>query len=574
MMQTDYSLISNKALQAAKLSVVAQEPDSEQSPPASSKSQLTQTLASNLNDTRKDVRQMLATVIKQVPIKPDVPPNVSQTNNNATLLKTLLDIQGQSLSVDSDKLLPKGSLLTLLFDAKQPSSLKVLSVQLANAGQSMLAGQTLTSDSANKSPNLPLLPFNRLMTPKLEQMVQRLLANYLTLSKAATQPAPSSTTDAPQKIQQQIQQGLQPRQSSIKPNVNNSLVYSAPAKQTASAQTPSGIPTANSPQQMFVIKAGLNSLLNKLDQLPPEAAKTISRFVNSLPDTNKMATSPQVRQSLEQSPIRYEQLVLKHVNNTLDKPTNPNVSNAQTQLQTTQSNAKTAVSQIFQQLWSLGKTAKPASDLATTQVGSSLPQLNGGLASSIEKLPNNLKAVLMKAIQDWPTSASERQVFLNTGALKMTDVLPDSLRLLQTGLAHIEQEQIRQLQNADNTQQQTPLLWRDGEKIQQALMEMEEYQQQDPQTGKKVRCWHLVLHFDLDNLGAFDVELDLSLPKLSARFWSENANTLSRIQQALPPLRKTLNTLGAEIDALSANRGRKSAKARGVIHQSLVDVHT
>lgn len=197
--------------------------------------------------------------------------------------------------------------------------------------------------------------------------------------------------------------------------------------------------------------------------------------------------------------------------------------------------------------------------------------------------PMNMKGLLLNLVRQWPTDVKSHQSAQvsaaqtsNSGAAgAQSDIRAETFRLIQTALSQIEHEQVRLTQN--NDQFQIPLLWRDGQQLQQALMDVK--QENDDQNNaneknEKRHRWQITLHFDLNGLGPLDIELDLCLPSVSATFWSDRSDTLASLNQALQPLRQTLTELGADVGELKARHGLKPPGAQPIVRHSLVDVHT
>lgn len=200
---------------------------------------------------------------------------------------------------------------------------------------------------------------------------------------------------------------------------------------------------------------------------------------------------------------------------------------------------------------------------------------------------NNLKGLMMHLIQHWPdgdrgglssgANASapqpQAQVIAAANAQSRSDNLAEVFRLIQQAVAQTEQEQVRLLQSSDPTPTYIPLLWRQGDHIQQAQLGIWHHPQ-ERNTPEKEKRWQLTLHFDLAQLGPLDVELDLRPSGVSAIFWSEKPETLSQLNQALQPLRRSLTDLGADVTELMARHGRRPPRTDSFVRQSLVDIHT
>lgn len=230
--------------------------------------------------------------------------------------------------------------------------------------------------------------------------------------------------------------------------------------------------------------------------------------------------------------------------------------------------------------------------LAGSSIDSESSSLTSMPLGSAQLSPMNLKGLLLNLVRHWPAELPARPTATSSGinsgtansrtantdpsnTARQIELRTETFRLIQTALSQIEHEQVRLTQNSD--QFQIPLLWRDGQQLQQALMDVR--QENDSQnhssnkTDKKHR-WQITLHFDLSGLGPLDIELDLCLPSVSATFWSERSDTLASLNQALQPLRQTLTELGADVGELKARHGQKPASDQPIVRHSLVDLHT
>ena len=197
------------------------------------------------------------------------------------------------------------------------------------------------------------------------------------------------------------------------------------------------------------------------------------------------------------------------------------------------------------------------------------------------ELSNNLKGLLLlisrQIIQAGNTTASAHSSAQSAATADQTMGLQgDTFRLLQSVLARTEQDQVRLIQQQDPYPASIPLLYSDGQQARQISMDIhrDETGSEDDSTMKK-RRWHITLHFDLDQLGPLDVELELMAPGVSARFWSEQTDTLAQLNSSLQPLRQQLAALGAEVGELEVRHGRKLPEDQQLtIKHSLVDVRT
>lgn len=235
--------------------------------------------------------------------------------------------------------------------------------------------------------------------------------------------------------------------------------------------------------------------------------------------------------------------------------------------------------------------------LAGSSIDSESSSLTSMPLGSAQLSPMNLKGLLLNLVRHWPaelparptaTSSSINSGTANSGTAnngtantdpsntaRQIELRTETFRLIQTALSQIEHEQVRLTQNSD--QFQIPLLWRDGQQLQQALMDVrQENDSQNHSSNKadKKHRWQITLHFDLSGLGPLDIELDLCLPSVSATFWSERSDTLASLNQALQPLRQTLTELGADVGELKARHGQKPASDQPIVRHSLVDLHT
>ncbi len=195
-------------------------------------------------------------------------------------------------------------------------------------------------------------------------------------------------------------------------------------------------------------------------------------------------------------------------------------------------------------------------------------------------LSSDHKAVLGKALMNWlnqlrpegtPPLRELPVSHMNTASLQDT---PETFRLLQTALAQTEHEQVSRLQAGNDNLLNIPIFFRQGDQLREIQLQIrrEEENSADEQQKKSVR-WHLRLHFELEKLGNLDVELNLAMPAVKATFWSENSDTLQLLNHQLLPLRKKLQSLGAEVSELQARYGQLPPLSRNQVQQYLVDTH-
>lgn len=197
-------------------------------------------------------------------------------------------------------------------------------------------------------------------------------------------------------------------------------------------------------------------------------------------------------------------------------------------------------------------------------------------------LTHNLKGALAKAFVDWQGQLSGgRGAMTSNLPLSFSapaDDVPDAFRLLQSTLAQHEVEQFRMVQSSsEQLQTSLALLYRDGNQLRDIPMRMQREDEgegnQDNEMKRQSR-WRIKLHFNLTELGPLDVDLDLRMPTMSATFWSQQPDTLARINQAIAPLRQRLTELGVNVESLQAKHGQLPPQEHGNIQHSLVDIHT
>ena len=209
----------------------------------------------------------------------------------------------------------------------------------------------------------------------------------------------------------------------------------------------------------------------------------------------------------------------------------------------------------------------------------------GLMSDQLQQLQNSdQKAVLSKSLQLWlnqinATRAANNEPVQNLQQLgaNLQERLPEGFRLLQGALAQIELEQSQRLQQSqDQWQLNIPLLVRQDQQLSEVRMRIFKEHPEDDKTEQKKQKqrWRIHLHFDLKQLGPLDVEVDMTLPKMAATFWSTQASTLAELQKQLQPLRSKLAQLGVDVETLNARHGRLAETQRNQIQTSLVDLHT
>jgi hypothetical protein len=103
---------------------------------------------------------------------------------------------------------------------------------------------------------------------------------------------------------------------------------------------------------------------------------------------------------------------------------------------------------------------------------------------------------------------------------------------------------------------------------------VDEKSEQDAEgSSEKKRQWTVQLSFDLPEAGQFHAQLQVVDETVSARFWAEREETLTRVKSRLDSLRQQLESEGIKVTQLQCMPG-KPASQRMSINYSLVDVTT
>lgn len=199
-------------------------------------------------------------------------------------------------------------------------------------------------------------------------------------------------------------------------------------------------------------------------------------------------------------------------------------------------------------------------------------------------LGSNHKAVISRALLAWAQTLAERpgqtgQSSSSASAARSLPLTPfpngpEAFQLLQRALAHIEHEQVRQLQPNEPWQLSVPLLFKEGGHHQEVRLELykDDEQGSDKNDGEaKETLWRLRLFFDLQNLGSLDADIELRFPNVKVTFWSKQQETLNSLSQTLKPLQQKLTALGAEVEDIQVKFGQLPEKSRNLINQRLVD---
>lgn len=606
--------------------------------------------------------------------------NDKNTNNSKQSWQITLRSEGRNLTVQSEQPLPKGSQLTLTTDNGQPPKVDVIEIKLPVQSGSAKNTASLLQSLATQLQNTKGLTSG--LTNELPAPVKDLLSSRIQWQQNTQGQASASTASSGANLVGSSSAGS--LSTGLLPTVTANLL-AASMRITAAYQTGAGssdqklnansshsanqtngtsLATSTSGQLLQLLNRPLStanvnsSSLN--DALPGKLPQLAQAFVQSQPTAMQLADPTQLKSTIQNAPVRYEQQVLSLLTNTLahhqgkpasdgitqvfkqlwakTAPSNPATSSSRPSNSVNQQNpagqqssgitnetttkgagTTTSLSSLIAQLRgnaplssglpsttgifntmasaassnsanssitaNIVMNAAVLSLLAGSQSGAAPPAINQLSGHSSDLAPMNMKGLLLNLVRQWPTdakshhsaqaSAAQISSSQSGAAGAQSEIRGETFRLIQTALSQIEYEQVRLTQN--NDQFQIPLLWRDGQQLQQALMDVKQENDDDTnnneKTDKKHR-WQITLHFDLNGLGPLDIELDLCLPGVSATFWSDRSDTLASLNQALQPLRQTLTELGADVGELKARHGRKPLGTQPIVRHSLVDVHT
>ena len=509
---------------------------------------------------------------------------------------TLTSAQGQQLQVLSEQDLPTGSRLILqLPDTNTPSGkpLQVLSISLpAASGTAPATAQTSGTASASEA---------------LMQVLNRFIAARLGLGiqpQLARPAAPAADLYA---------------RPAVGTPTNTATGNAGPATAPASARSellnllqqlgnPGSVNTAPRPVNSQT-SATSNLITNTTvpgQPMPVAVQRVLQNWLQTLPAPAQLSQPAGLQQAVQNSGLSYEQRLFSALSN-------PPASNSQS------NTAETG--NLFRQLWqraaalaqpnpatgaaantAAGATASPAAtNPATGNVAALLqavqqkleqPAQSGSVTSSgsaatsptapgllASLLSSDHKAVLGKALLIWAQqlhqhSGSDSPPPRTLPMLPPAD-MPETFRLLQAALAQTETEQVQRLQQGDSWQLQIPLFYRDGETPREVQLHLHKDSDPGETDGKrKAVRWRLRLHFDLQQLGPLDIDIELQYPALSATFWSQQAPTLTQLNRELQPLRQRLQQLGVDVQELQVRHGQLPAPERNRISQRLVDIHS
>lgn len=360
-------------------------------------------------------------------------------------------------------------------------------------------------------------------------------------------------------------------------------------------------------------------------ELPASVRQPLQQWLNQLPQIPQLQQPAALRESVLNSGLMYENKVMTLLQSALTQPA-PGISGSGISGAATPDAAVTSdSSSLFRTLWAKAGMAQAAEHLQTlktalqaagntsnttsgaapvspadaltaalqttrerleTATETPAPAISNSLLQQIEHLlHSDTKAAMGKALLAWlqviaqhrgrdGQASAPRELPLSLPA-GLRDNLPEGFRLLHSTLAQLEVDQAQRLQNGGDNSLSIPLYFRDDQQPREIRLQLqkEETSSSDNEQKKTIR-WRLKLHFELQQLGPLDVELDMTLPQLAATFWSEQQDTLAQLQRSLQPLRSRLQQMGVEVSELRARHGRLPETSRNSIRQSLVDVHS
>src|SRR5690554_1448483 len=475
-----------------------------------------------------------------------------------------------------------------------------------------------------------VLPENK-TTPPTQALIQRFISERLALLDAATQK-PTTNSDT------YLRPGVNANsQASIAANTQASALASAPASSPATNNPTNNFTTSSLTSSNPVNSIRGSELLSALTllqpsnplskTLPAQVQQLLQQWQQNLPNIQQLAQAEAVRESIQQSGVQYEKRVMQLLEQMQASPqTEPKAlfkalwaktgaavapfnavaSSISGSLGSSSSQAfSNRLEQILKAVHSALEQPVPLTTdklttdkLVTEQLAAKAldaekitPEKLAADKASLTPpsllqalLGSNHKAVISRALLAWAQTLAERPGQSgqpSTGAtaarsLPLTPFPngPEAFQQLQRALAHIEHEQVRQLQPNEPWQLSVPLLFKEGGHQQEVRLELFKDDDQDNDkndTEAKETLWRLRLFFDLQNLGSLDADIELRFPNVKVTFWSKQQETLNSLSQALKPLQQKLTALGAEVEDIQVKFGQLPEKSRNLINQRLVD---
>lgn len=535
-----------------------------------------------------------------------------------------LSVDGQTLSVTSKIPLPPGTQVTLLLSTRNGKPVLNVEDFRLPANNSQILPQTPASGGL---PREPLQAVAQLLMSRLQLLPQAPVVTAGTPLYTAAGLAGSANSAAARSMSSAapVMQATSTPPADRQPLAQLMSILARPAVATtaAVANTAQPVQTQESAPAGNIVPTPSTA---HADGDIPQAVRTIlTQWLQQLPAPAGLSTAPGVEQALRNSGLSYEQKLFAVAERLRNEPVSGTITPAAAKY----SQPATGVNKSAQA--SLLSTSTPPTSTPPTPVQPNRDHLTGLLhtlwgkagllttkaqpagvgqtvahnaaanpASTLEAaleatkakletpatplhpalnalLTQDHKAVISRALLTWlnlhrqPDGPPVRELPLSFAA---SDDLPETFRLLQSALARTETEQISRLQHGPEQPLNIPLFCREQDQLREVRLQIQqETGTQNPELKKAIN-WQLRLHFDLLQLGPLDVELNLSLPRLSATFWSEQQPTLAALNQALAPLRRTLTGLGVEVSDLQARFGQLPETTRNHISQRLLDIHS
>lgn len=461
-----------------------------------------------------------------------------QQQSFQVLLKmTLANGRQATLPATSNQPLPEGTRLTLTAVSEQrlsatlqaglDTALTRLNSQAAPTG-SLLQARVISSElqAAGKS----------------GQNLYRVLASLLTGQLAgqqikldSPQPLPIGSLLSARVIDSQTLQFLPPSAQL------DSLEIQQQLNQQQSRQT-----------SLEALLKPLNDLISN-NKLTPDLQKTASQLLNQLPDFKQLQNPEHLSKAMAGSGSFFEAHLLS--------------PNAQQSLpQDLKGNLLRLVAQLLPQL--------PAGSPLSSPLGASL---NVNLLT--QALPTLLRGMLGGAA---PGKASTAGFPLPARLLTQGSEDADLEALLKLAAAAVSRLQTHQLSSlgqsqtlADGSQLTTwqmeiPLRQAEGFTSLQVKIEQEQSPAQQ-KNGQPQTLWRVDLAFNLEPLGALQVQAQLLRGCFSSQLWAERASTAQLANAELPWLRERLNAAGFSVGELACQQGVPPQGPRTQLQQRWID---
>jgi hypothetical protein len=542
-------------------------------------------------------------------------PSADATARRYTLTLAVAD---QQLTVNSEQDFAPGTRLTMVL--KPGPALTVIKADAQHSGQPSQSTSAPPEQAIARllASRLPLQPPASRPAPFTAAPFTSALSTAAPLAGLTYPPSQStsSTTSSPittttntsTNVIGVLMQRLQ-TPSSAQPRGNRPL----PTPVSPSLTTPSNTPSNNG-----TTTPGLSQQTQAL----------LQQWHNQLPQAGGRDAAA-IKTAIQQSGVFHEAQLLAKLNAAVSGPGNSDNSGS--------GKMSGIAEQLWQRLAALSP-ARPQMPAATTTPEQTAPlplsqqarqpsqplqqtlqqisqnysqQMAAAVAHVSDRTPSltNLKAVLAQSILDLEGNHS-RTIPLSWTLASET---PLSRQLKQL-LAGIETRQLN-MASEPRSLLQTLLLLKDGEALQQVRIDVQRQdgsphsaEQRPPEprsseaastnsphsppahnsddhnaqrqhsppsaAAQRQPVWQLKLHFELEQFGPLDVEIQLGWPRLDITFWSSQQHTRHMLSAALQPLRQRLQALGAEVQQMEVRHGSLPVGQQNVITQRLVDLHT